>query len=173
MQWRQSESADVREALQAVLTRLTALSALHEAMHEVGEAGRVDVAQLIARTIDKIKMLVGDHIRFELRCEEIDIPAGHASAVALTVNEFVANAVKHGFDEGRGGTVSIAVEGRADGYHLLCRDDGRGDAAAIARIVDSEGLGTRVIGALASSIGANAEWTAAEPGVRLVVEARL
>ena len=170
LQINRTPGAEAREALEAVLGRLHALGALHEEVYS-GEAGMVDVARLIERVVGKLKMLIGERIRFALDLAPLSLAAEHASPLMLIVNEFVTNSDKHGFGE-QGGTITVQVEQDGDGYRMRCRDDGSGDAATVARIGSSRGLGMRVIDALAGSIGADVRWGEAKPGVELTIRVR-
>jgi len=167
LQSARSESADAQGALAAVGSRLTALSALHEEMQLSSNGETVDAAKLIERAVAKLSLIVGEKIGFALELSPTKVPSDHANAIALIVNEFVTNSARHGFGVGAAGTISIALRPGADGYALSLRDDGRGDAQSIERVVKSQGLGSRVVTTLARSIGAAPRWTAAEPGLRL------
>ena len=167
LQAARSELETTREALNAVLTRLGALESLHEELHQDGAGATVDVSRLVQRSVTKLRQLLPPEIAVEVDIEPFDVTSGEANAIALTINEFVTNSAKHGLPGGAGGT--IRIEGRRDkaGFRITCRDDGIGDADSIERIHGSSGLGTRVIRALAASIGARIDWSAVSPGIQL------
>ena len=162
-----SDSAAARDALAAVGSRLTALSALHEEMQLGSDGEAVDAASLIGRSVGKLRSIVGDQVAFALELAPTLVPSDHANAIALIVNEFVTNSARHGFGAGAAGTISIALRPSAGGYALILRDDGRGDARALEAVEASKGLGSRVVATLARSIGAAPRWTVAHPGMRL------
>ena len=87
--------------------------------------------------------------------------------MALIVNEFITNSAKHGFDGDEAGAIRIEGFSEKDGFRLLCRDDGKGDGDSILRIEAGGGLGSRIIRALASSIGGRKRWSALDPGLQL------
>jgi two-component sensor histidine kinase len=167
LQAMRADSAETRAALNAVHSRLTALEALHEELHQVGEGESVDFSGLVERAVEKLRHLVPARVTIDVDVVSHALTSEQANAIALTVNEFVANSVKHGFPGERAGTIHI--EGRVEGpnFRLVCRDDGGGDAQAIERIEQSKGLGSRVIRTLAASIHATTTWSEERPGIRL------
>ena len=173
LQSARSDSAAAREALAAVGSRLTALSALHEEMQLGSGDETVDAASLIKRSVEKLRTIIGEENTFALAVESTMVPSDHANAIALIVNEFVTNSARHGIGAGRSGTISIVLRPFRGGYALRLSDDGRGDAQSLERIERSQGLGSRLVAALARSIGGEPRWTAVEPGIRLDLEAAI
>jgi len=167
LQSARSDSAAAREALAAVGSRLTALSALHEEMQLGSDGEAVDAASLIERSVGKLGTIIGDQVAIALELAPTMVPSDHANAIALIVNEFVTNSARHGFGVGETGTISIALRPSENGYALSLSDDGCGDAQSLAAVENTKGLGGRVVATLARSIGATPRWTAAEPGLRL------
>ena len=167
LQANRSSSPETRTALGAVQSRIVALEALHEELHQAGDGSEVDLAALIDRAAGKLRRLVPDRVAIVTDIAPGSVSSDQANAIALIVNEFVTNSAKHGFPGASAGT--IRIEGGRDGqsFRLICRDDGVGDEAAIERIERSEGLGGRVIKALASSAGTNTLWTTRKPGIQL------
>ncbi len=160
-------SPETRQALDGVLSRLTALEALHEELYKVGDGDEVDFAGLVERAVSKLRHLVPERIAIEVDVDPHPLSSEQANAIALTVNEFVTNSAKHGFPEGRDGTVRIEGGASGAGFRLVCSDDGIGDAQAIERIEQSAGLGSRVIRTLAASVQATTSWAEGKPGLRL------
>ncbi len=172
LQAARATSEEVREALMAVQSRLNAMSAFHEEMQMVGE-DPVDARLLITRSVDKLKQLIGEEVTFELDLESVGLPSDHASAVAMIVNEFATNSARHAFQPGADAAIAIAVRRTGGGYRLTCRDNGSGGDLALDRIANQSGLGTRVIGALGSSLGGKTLWSAAGGGIQLDLSVKL
>jgi two-component sensor histidine kinase len=167
LQASRSELETTRDALNAVLTRLGALESLHEELHQDGAGATVDVARLLERSVDKLRQLLPPAIAIEVDIAPFEVTSAEANAIALTINEFVTNSAKHGMANGAAGTIRIEGRAEGEGFRIVCHDDGSGDTDSITRIHGSTGLGTRVIRALAASIGARIRWSAASPGIRL------
>jgi len=169
---RAQASAAAREALETVLQRLTALSALHEEINDGDGTGEVAIGPLIDRAFAKLRLLVPERVGLDVDVAPISLPVAEASAIALIVNEFVANSVKHGFADGREGRIAVKVANGGAGFALFCRDDGVGNEASLSGVASGGGLGTRIITALSRSIGAEARWGSDGRGMTLEVVAR-
>jgi two-component sensor histidine kinase len=74
------------------------------------------------------------------------------------INELITNAVKHGFDDGRSGTISIRLDREAQNYVLSVADNGRGFAEA-SSAASSSTLGMTIIRSLASQLGGEIKWS--------------
>lgn len=170
LQSNRSKSPEVKSALETVQARLAAITALHEELHQA-EQSSVELAGFLDRLRRHLRPLLPNGVKFETDCEPACFPSDVVSTIGLIVNEFVANAAKHGLGAGGDGAVAIIGRRHGDTYVLMSSNDGPADEEALAAIRTSAGLGTRIIAATAQGIGASAEWRLADPG--LVLELRI
>lgn len=93
----------------------------------------------------------------------MDLPETHALPIAILTNELVTNSLKHGFSDGRTGTIEVGL--CKNGELLLeVRDDGVGcptDAKA--------GVGSRLMQAMAQQLRGTLTREFANPGCRTIV----
>ncbi len=171
LQSSRSDSGEVKQALEIVQSRLAAVTAVHEELHQTNEPS-VELAGFLGRLRSHLRPLLPDEVELEVDCHEARFASDRVSTIGLIVNEFIANAAKHGISAATGGA-KLAITGRWQGseYVLTCRDHGTGDEAALAAIRGSAGLGTRIIVSSTQSIGAAMEWRLGNPGI--VLELRL
>lgn len=167
IQAKRSASPEVREALAGVSARLASQSALHDLLQRSGGMDEVDLASLLKRLSRPLAELLPAGVVLSIEAEPLDVGAERANVIALVANEFVTNSAKHGFPDSRPGRVSL--QGRVDGddYVLTCRDDGVANSETVSGLADSKGLGMRVIGAVASSLGRPPIWSCSDPGLCL------
>lgn len=172
LQTMRSEDNGIRGALEAVNSRISALAALHDDMHQGPEGKSVDFRPLMERAVAGLRKIVPPRVSITADVPNIELISTEATAVALLVNEFVTNSVKHGFGPD-GGTIEI--EGRVDDgkVSLICRDNGSANEETIARLSGSNGLGTRVMHTLAGSLEAELRWSIRNPGLQLEVVSRV
>lgn len=89
--------------------------------------GRIDVAAYLEDAAAFwARACEGRGIRLEARAEEGALPDRHLLPVAIIVHELVGNAIRHGFADGRGGSITIACAPALDGVSLSVRDSGAG-----------------------------------------------
>jgi len=167
LQSSRAEQPGAREALDAVQSRISALEALHEELHQDSDSDEADLSALVDRAVSKLRKLVPERLAIETAVDRHALTSEEANAVALIVNEFITNSAKHGFGGGAVGTIRLEGTSDAAGFRLLCSDDGSGGADSIRDMESSTGLGSRIIRSLAASIGARTHWSAGEPGLRL------
>jgi two-component sensor histidine kinase len=94
----------------------------------------------------------GIGIEYQASCR--DLPNDAALPIALIVNELLTNAVKHGIDGQRHGTVRVGLAERDDTFELYVEDDGPGFELAAAS-KPASGLG--LVRGLARQLGATFE----------------
>jgi two-component sensor histidine kinase len=88
-------------------------------------------------------------------------------SLGLIITELAINALKHGFPEGRAGTIKVAYRSRGNSWSMSVTDDGVGMPAAGA---DKPGLGTSIVRALATQLKADIRVVAMSPGTAVLIE---
>lgn len=89
-------------------------------------------------------------VTIEIRAEPVVLPEQAAAAVAMIVQELVANALTHAFPDGRAGMVRVGLKRLEDGRaRLMVADDGVGYDPVAA---DPRRLGLWLIGGLADQV---------------------
>lgn len=163
---RRESNAAARLALEDANNRIRSLSSLHAELHDLDGNELINVRSLFNRVETDLRQLLPDEIN--LTIDVHDGRASHelASAFVLIVNEFVSNSVKHGFGIGCG-SITVAIETRAKGWSIFCRDDGSATVQDAERAAAGSGLGTRVIQSLGNSMGTEPVWRADGTGMEL------
>jgi two-component sensor histidine kinase len=149
-----------REALQACQARVQAISLIHAMLYQSKDYANVpfsEYAPLLARNIFNTSGTVPGWISLELAIGDIALPVDKAIPCGLILNELITNALKHGFPEGRRGTIRVELGKAKDGpLQLIVEDDGVGMPAGID-IRQTESLGMHLICALAEQLGGELE----------------
>ncbi len=154
---RAKQSADPagREAFAETLRRIKAMSLVHEALYGGGDTSGIDFAAylrtLAAATASSFGM--AGQVAVEVAPSPGRVDLNTAVPLGLAAAEAIANAFKHGFPEGRRGTVRIAFAAPAEGAEgeLTVRDDGVG--LAQPKMPNRRGAGLSLAQALARQIG--------------------
>ena len=149
--------------LNNMLERVDALATVHRRLYQSDDITRFDIGAFA-------KTLVGDVIgasgRSDIIVEEdvqsIDVEADQATPFGLALNEIVTNAVKHGFADGRSGTLRLSVRSEDENAMIDVADDGPGMEENVV-----DGLGRTLIRRLSAQFGGRAAWSDAAPGTRV------
>lgn len=171
---RMRADGSVAAALEVVEGRIGAVASVHEALNVSDEAMHADVARLLGAIAASLRETVPANVALDVASEPLDLPAEHAVAVGMLVNEFVANSVKHAFPSGRAGRVTVRLTRGAEGAATLaCEDDGgapdgtgpNGDAGAGG----GTGLGRRIMAAMAGQLNGTLDEGATANGYAMTV----
>lgn len=153
------------EAKLEMSRRIAAMVAVHEHIYRSDQFDRVDVADYIPKLVQELRDSYGDGVVIECAVAPAEVDREHALPLGLLINEVVANAVKHGFPDGRVGRISIDLVALDDARaRLTIRDNGVGfDPTS-----QSKGMGTRLIRGLVAQMEGQHSIEAAE-GTRFVL----
>ena len=144
----------VLEALLEGKHRIQAMAMIHQRLYNTDDYNFVQMPSYISELVDYLKESFnpGTRIIFKLSIEPVALNLSVAVPIALILNEAISNSLKHGFPDGREGTVTVELQclgGR--GKLLKVVDDGIG----IPPCVDENNpnsFGLRLIRGLTSDI---------------------
>ena len=166
MQVGRTENVEAKRALSAAHSRVRAISSIHGALNRANAMDRVRLSAHAAHLIEELREQAPEGVEIVLEADEVDLPTDRASAFAILMNEFVTNSLKHAFPDGRPGRVTLVVREQDGTVRASFSDDGVGSEA----LPRHEGLGTRLIQALASQLGATLRHSTDRNGTTLRFE---
>lgn len=110
-------------------------------------------------------------VRIAVDAQSLSGDWAQAAALGVIASEFAMNSAKHGFSDGRSGTIGIALRQRKDGgIDLRCHDDGVGHQPATQPGPGiGHGIGLRLIEASVEQLGGQFEIEKVDKGFALVV----
>ena len=158
-------NAATRQALSEVSHRVSAAALLHEELYSLDRGDEVGLGRYMDRLARLVAASAPENVTVDLVIEPVAVTATQASAVAAIVNEFVTNAFKHAFPDGRSGT--ITVRGALSDGLLTIRmaDDGVGTDGPLT----GNGIGMRIIDAAANQVSGRLEFDTKGPGIALTL----
>jgi len=155
-------------ALAMARDRVRALATLHRHLYARPQIEAVDINAFLTELGPQLFAAVGEtrggRIGLELDIDSIEIMADQAVSLALLVTEAVINALRHGFPEGRPGSIKVSIHHDDAGLVTLhVADDGIGPAGDAM-----PGIGLTLIEGFAAALGGRPEW-GGPPGTQLTV----
>lgn len=155
--------------LDAMLERVDALSMVHRKLYQAEDLTRFDVGGFARELAGDVVGASGrQDIALTTQVARVEIASGLASAVGLALNELMTNAVKHGFANGREGTLVVTAEAEGDQAVIRIADDGPGLPSSQAR-----GLGRTLVERLTRQAGGEVTWRNAFPGTAVTLSVPL
>ena len=187
-----SPDPHVADALERVSGRITAVAAVHEALQEADTGETIAASRLLERLAELLAASLPAGVTMCVTSVALEVDSARASALGMLVNEFVANAARHGFGtvDARG-TIAVTLAVSDGDAVLTCEDDGQAEphgaasseagaspqSAALpsaaprsaALLPKGTGLGRRIVQALVRQLGGTLEEGAVPGGYRLEV----
>lgn len=167
MQSRTITDPESRASMQAMLTRVEALSTAHRRLYQTKDTTSFDLADFIRDLVGDLVSAFGDgKLDLHLDLESHDMPADKAAPLALIVNELVTNALKHAFADREGGKLGIRVYRPNGKLRIEVSDDGHGMNGK----KDASSFGLRLVSSLARQLQAEIEWLDNGPGTKVRID---
>jgi PAS domain S-box-containing protein len=148
-------AGEARTATETTIQRIHAMALVHERLYRAKDVASLSFSDYLR---DLFKGVVASssappgQIQLQLDTEEIPLTLDRAIPFGLLANELISNSFKHGFPNGRKGTITIALH-RVEGVvRMTVSDDGVG----LPKNFDAEAcpsMGLKLAASLAHQLG--------------------
>jgi two-component sensor histidine kinase len=170
MQASVTEDQGTIDALQETQMRINAIASVHRRLYTSHEVGTVRLDEYLDNLLQELEASMRNDKRphgVALACERVSLSTDKVITLGLIVSELVTNAFKYAYREGEAGEVRVVVRrSGADDLRVHVEDDGGGfDPAAAPK---GTGLGSKLLGAMASSLKAEIVYDPDHQGTRAV-----
>lgn len=161
-----------KEALNETQARISAIAGLHRKLYTSDDVRSVSLDAYLVSLAEELETAMkasGHTSRMKLDLDPITVPTDRAVSVGMIVTELLTNAYKYAYPEGMDGEVRIVMKRSSmDVATLSVEDDGIGwDGSGPPR---GTGLGTRIVGAMASQLGTSIIYGDGRSGTRISLE---
>ena len=157
----------IKDALGDVESRIHAISSVHKRLYSSGETEFVDLNEYFSAllsNVDSVKRSEGHDSSLRYDVAPLRLKTDICVSLGLIVTEWVTNAYKYAYPA-RGGEIRVTLQQQSNGgAELVVEDDGVGRGSPTA--VKGTGLGTRIVAAMARTIGAEVQYLPRDPGTR-------
>ena len=159
------ENEAAKKALAETQNRIFAISLVHKRLYTSGDARSVPLSEYLSGLLEHLETSMhsegrGASLRFEI--EPMQLPTDTTVNLGVVVTEWVTNAFKYAYPD-RPGEIRVKLHAIDQGkIELLVEDDGVGRSEEAA--IKGTGLGTRIVTAMASTMGAEVEYRRRQPG---------
>ncbi len=163
----QSEKGD-EAFLRDLRSRVVGMALVHEHLYSGTELSRVDMEHYLGDLVADIAASYsrpGLYVNTEIRSGDVALSIDQAVPLGLVVAELVSNCMKHAFIGRETGSIELSLTNDGEAYVLAVGDDGAcgddpvqenrdpdGHAAAPGTSPDKNGLGLRLVEALAAQL---------------------
>ena len=158
-----------KAALAETQARIMAVAGVHRRLYTSDDIRTVEIREYLYSLISELALSMreaGHHSSVQVDVEQILVPTDKAVPIGVVVTELITNAFKYAYPDTSGGDVRIHLSRAAAGTaQITIEDDGigwRGEG-----VPRGTGLGSRVVKAMAGSLGAELSYEAPERGTRI------
>lgn len=155
-----------KQALVEAQQRILAVALVHRRLYSSGDVRTVTLDEYLSNLVEHLKtsLLPGENgIALTYSFDPVKLATDRCINLGIVLTEWVTNAFKYAYPAGNG-EIRVGLRQLGDGRaELFVEDDGVGrpDPGQPAR---GTGLGTRIVTAMASSLGANVDYEERRPG---------
>src|SRR3569623_930222 len=147
-----------KSALAETQDRIFAVSLVHKRLYSAIDVRQVTLDEYLTGLLEHLKSSLrseGQGVTLNYELEPLQLPTDASVNLGVVVTEWVTNAFKYAYPNGAG-EIRVKVRALADEQvELLVEDDGVGRAEGAP--AKGTGLGTRIVTAMAASLGATIE----------------
>ena len=166
LQSRSAESAETKVALSETQARITAVALVHKKLYLSGDVHSVALEEFLASLLQQVEVSMrdaGHTASLKAELASLKMPTDKSVSVGVIAAEWVTNAFKYAYPAASGEIrvfLKHVGQGRAE---LVVEDDGVGFQAD--QRPQGTGLGTKLVSALAASLGASVDYIDRRPGL--------
>ncbi len=159
-----SKNPDVQDVLSEIHSRIIAISSVHKRLYESGDVGLVALDEYLSAVLDGLSGAMKNEARavsLTYDLAPVKLPTDASVNLGIVVTELVTNAYKYAYPDAHG-DIRVALRHRAASeYELVVEDDGIGRGNSTPK---GTGLGTRIVRAMAGTLGTEVEYIDRNPG---------
>jgi two-component sensor histidine kinase/CHASE3 domain sensor protein len=152
-------------ALKETQARIDAIASVHKRLYSSGDARFVDFDEYLSSLLNNVETAMRDEghgasLRYDL--DALKLKPDMSVNLGVIVTELVTNAFKYAYPNSSGEVRVRLKRLSASQAELVVEDDGIGRSAGAPP--KGTGLGTRIVNAMARTIGADVEYVVRHPG---------
>jgi two-component sensor histidine kinase len=160
LQSRKLDAGENRDALEECRKRVQAIALIHEKLYQSADYAHVAFAEYVKSltfSVFHAARETASNVQLELAVDDIALAVDRAIPCGLVLNELISNALKHGFKDGRAGTIRIELAKTDDTLVRLAVSNNGIALPDGFDWRDSPSLGLHLVAALASQLDGKLE----------------
>ncbi len=123
------ENDQIKDIIKASQSRIYAMSAVHETLHESENLSEIDLKNYLSKITTSVfqsSSVDPRKIKLNSNIEKMPIGIQQASPLGLVINELISNSLKYAFPDERKGEITVNLKKLDKELELTIKDDGVG-----------------------------------------------
>lgn len=161
---------EAKRALSETQGRIHAIAGVHRHLYTSDDVRSVEIGDYINSLVDELGTSMqaeGQTATLRVQVESFHLPTEKVAWIGVILTELVTNALKYAYTGREPGEVRVFMSQHDGMVEMLVEDDGIGWTGT--GTPQGTGLGSRIVKAMAHSLGANVSYAAKTPGTRVNV----
>lgn len=153
-----------KDALAETQARIDAIASVHQRLYSSGDVRFVALDEYLTSLLDQLRTSMraeGHGASLEYEIEPLRLPTDASVNLGVVVAEWVTNAFKYAYPNSSGAVRVRLKHLSGEQVELLVEDDGVGRNGGVSK---GTGLGTRIVKAMADTMGAEISYAERRPG---------
>jgi len=145
---------DAETALSEARNRLQSMTLLYDKLFRSQRIDAMPAASYLAPLVDQIVSIfpAGSEVTVQKEIDDVVLNASTLSSLGIIANEFITNAMKHAFGDGRKGRLAVTLRAERGSVCLAIKDNGPGFSESELS-GQMSGVGITLVKTLAEQIG--------------------
>lgn len=172
MQSRALSDPTAKAALADTQARITAIAHVHRRLYTSDDVAGVAMDAYLTALVAELEATWSTPQSprpLRLAAQPLRLTTDRAVSLGVIVNELVSNACKYAYPTGKAGEIRINLARDNGHFRLIVEDDGGG--MSNGGVPTGTGVGTKLIAAMATSLGATLDYDPGYAGVRATLRA--
>ena len=159
-----------KEALEEMQARISAIAGIHRRLYTSDDVLTVELDAYLASLAEELQTALratGRDHPIRLLAEPVRLDTDKAVSLGVVVTELVTNAYKYAYPAGTSGEIRVQLNRELGGVRLVVEDDGVGWTGR--GTVQGTGLGSRILRAMGTNLGAELAYDSSYRGTRAML----
>lgn len=170
-----TDNQDVKTALSETQARISAIAGMHRSLYTSDDVRQVEMSRYLSSLVaDLSETMSKDRRLSNIVCdmERLPLPSDRAVSIGMIVTELLTNAIKYAFPEDVQGEIRVGLKKTSESEAILSvEDDGVGFSPEDS--AKGTGLGSRIVAAMARTVGNGIVYIPRDTGTRAEVHLNL
>lgn len=152
----QDEDEKLQEKLYDSISRIKTMGTIHELLYRSESFSKLDLDKNIKKLVNEITEThgIGFTLDTDFELDHVNLNINQAIPFSLIINEVVTNALKHGFNGRKHGSLFVSLTEKDKQIHFRITDNGNGLPEDFSTSKESKSLGMQLISTLSNQLSA-------------------